>query len=69
MLTVRRHYVIGQQRTLMLVRPHSKIALREAIKNDSDFLCRSNIMDYSYDLCVFVTSSMRLTLLQASARN
>jgi hypothetical protein len=53
----------------MLVRPHSKIVLREAIKNDSDFLCRSNVMDYSYDPYVFVTSSMRLTLLQASARN
>ena len=39
--------VIGQQRTLMLVRPHSKIVLREAIKNDSDFLSKSNIMDYS----------------------
>jgi hypothetical protein len=37
----------------MLVRPHSKIVLREAIKNDSDFLSRSNIMDYSYDLYAF----------------
>jgi len=42
--------IIGQQRTLMLVRPHSKIVLREALKNDSDFLSRSNIMDYSYGL-------------------
>jgi hypothetical protein len=69
MLTVRCHTLIGQQRTLMLVRPHSKIVLREAIKNDSDFLCRSNVMDYSYDLCVFVTSSLQLTFLQAAARN
>jgi hypothetical protein len=31
----------------MLVRPHSKVVLREAIKTDSDFLSKSNIMDYS----------------------
>lgn len=31
----------------MLVRPHSKAILREAIKNDSNFLAQSNIMDYS----------------------
>lgn len=41
---------IGQQRTLILVQPHSKLVLREAIQNDSDFLSKSNIMDYSYVL-------------------
>ena len=38
----------GQQRTVTLVRPHSKLVLREAIKSDAEFLSRSNIMDYSY---------------------
>jgi 1-phosphatidylinositol-3-phosphate 5-kinase len=38
----------GQQRALTLVPPHSKVVLQEAIKTDSDFLARSNIMDYSY---------------------
>lgn len=37
----------GQQKTLTLIRPHSKLVLQEAIKNDADFLARSNIMDYS----------------------
>ena len=37
----------GQQRTLTLVTPTSKVVLQEAIKADSDFLMRSNIMDYS----------------------
>jgi hypothetical protein len=32
----------------MLVQPHSKIILREGIKNDTEFLSKSNIMDYSY---------------------
>ena len=32
----------------MLVQPHSKIILREGIKNDAEFLSKSNIMDYSY---------------------
>ncbi|KAF8884690.1 hypothetical protein BD779DRAFT_1536424 [Infundibulicybe gibba] len=40
-------WIEGQQRTLMLVRPHSKCVLREAIKNDAEFLSKSNIMDYS----------------------
>ncbi|KAF8900880.1 hypothetical protein CPB84DRAFT_1747322 [Gymnopilus junonius] len=40
-------WIEGQQRTLTLVRPHSKVVLREAIKNDAEFLSRSNIMDYS----------------------
>lgn len=31
----------------MLVPPHSKLILREAVQNDSDFLAKSNIMDYS----------------------
>jgi len=40
--------VLGQQRTPMLVQPHSKIILRDAIKSDTEFLSKSNIMDYSY---------------------
>ncbi|KAF8196935.1 hypothetical protein BJ912DRAFT_954157 [Pholiota molesta] len=40
-------WIEGQQRTLTLVRPHSKVILRDAIKNDAEFLARSNIMDYS----------------------
>ncbi|KAL0948446.1 hypothetical protein HGRIS_011019 [Hohenbuehelia grisea] len=40
-------WIEGQQRTLTLVRPHSKVILKEAIKNDAEFLSRSNIMDYS----------------------
>ena len=31
----------------MLIRPHSKMILREALDSDSDFLAKSNIMDYS----------------------
>jgi 1-phosphatidylinositol-3-phosphate 5-kinase len=46
----------------MLVRPHSKIVLQEAIKNDSDFLCMSNIMDYSYVQCALVASSIYFSL-------
>ena len=37
----------GQQRTLTLLRPHSKAVLREAIRADAEFLAKSNIMDYS----------------------
>lgn len=37
----------GQQRTLTLLHPHSKLVLQEAIKGDSEFLSKSNIMDYS----------------------
>ncbi|KAJ6535129.1 hypothetical protein B0H19DRAFT_1271776 [Mycena capillaripes] len=40
-------WIEGQQRTLTLVRPHSKVVLREAIKSDAEFLAKSNIMDYS----------------------
>jgi hypothetical protein len=32
----------------MLIQPHSKTILRDGIKSDSEFLSRSNIMDYSY---------------------
>lgn len=39
----------------MLVRPHSKKVLREALKHDAEFLAGSNIMDYS---CVFWLSSV-----------
>lgn len=38
---------VGQQRTLTLLHPHSKLVLQEAIKSDSEFLSKSNIMDYS----------------------
>lgn len=34
----------------MLVQPHSKIILRDGIKSDTEFLSKSNIMDYSYVL-------------------
>jgi hypothetical protein len=37
----------GQQRALTLLHPHSKLVLQEAIKSDSEFLSKSNIMDYS----------------------
>ncbi|KAJ7625739.1 hypothetical protein FB45DRAFT_922194 [Roridomyces roridus] len=40
-------WIEGQQRTLTLVRPHSKLVLREAIRSDAEFLAKSNIMDYS----------------------
>ncbi|KAK1234614.1 hypothetical protein PQX77_002181, partial [Marasmius sp. AFHP31] len=40
-------WIEGQQQTLTLVRPHSKVVLREAIRSDAEFLARSNIMDYS----------------------
>ncbi|KAJ7330381.1 hypothetical protein DFH08DRAFT_786154 [Mycena albidolilacea] len=40
-------WIEGQQRTLTLVRPHSKVVLHEAIKSDAEFLAKSNIMDYS----------------------
>jgi 1-phosphatidylinositol-3-phosphate 5-kinase len=51
--------LLGQQRTLMLVRPHSKVVLREAIKADSDYLSKSNIMDYS---CVYLFCLLPLIL-------
>ncbi|KAJ7078985.1 hypothetical protein C8R43DRAFT_910254 [Mycena crocata] len=40
-------WIEGQQRTLTLVRPHSKVVLREALRSDAEFLAKSNIMDYS----------------------
>ncbi|KAI0631410.1 hypothetical protein C8Q77DRAFT_1218908 [Trametes polyzona] len=40
-------WIEGQQRTLTLVRPHSKVILQEAVTADCEFLARSNIMDYS----------------------
>lgn len=45
-------WIEGQQRTLTLIRPHSKAVLRDAIKSDAEFLAKSNIMDYS---CVLVS--------------
>jgi 1-phosphatidylinositol-3-phosphate 5-kinase len=38
---------IDQQKTLTLIRPYSKVLLQDAIKNDAEFLSKSNIMDYS----------------------
>ncbi|KAF4621994.1 hypothetical protein D9613_009505 [Agrocybe pediades] len=40
-------WIEGQQRTLTLVRPHSKMVLREAVRSDAEYLSKSNIMDYS----------------------
>ncbi|EGN97566.1 hypothetical protein SERLA73DRAFT_161549 [Serpula lacrymans var. lacrymans S7.3] len=40
-------WVEDQQRSMLLIRPHSKYVIREAIKNDAEFLAKSNIMDYS----------------------
>lgn len=40
-------WIEGQQRALTLLHPNSKLILQEAIKNDSEFLSKSNIMDYS----------------------
>ncbi|KDQ52492.1 hypothetical protein JAAARDRAFT_184041 [Jaapia argillacea MUCL 33604] len=40
-------WIEGQQRALILVQPYSKVVLQEAIKHDSEFLSKSNIMDYS----------------------
>lgn len=40
-------WIEGQQRTLTLVHPHSKVVLQEAIKSDAEYLAKSNIMDYS----------------------
>ncbi|KAJ3508125.1 hypothetical protein NLJ89_g5924 [Agrocybe chaxingu] len=40
-------WIEGQQRTLTLVHPYSKVILRDAIKTDAEFLAKSNIMDYS----------------------
>ena len=53
---------LGQQREPMLVQPHSKIILRDGIKNDTEFLSRSNIMDYSYVLLVPFSMKLRLVL-------
>ncbi|TFK21691.1 hypothetical protein FA15DRAFT_672317 [Coprinopsis marcescibilis] len=40
-------WIEGQQKTLMLVRPHSKLVLTSALRSDAEFLAKSNIMDYS----------------------
>ncbi|CAE6434585.1 unnamed protein product [Rhizoctonia solani] len=37
----------GASRALLLVRPHSKLVLQEAVKYDAEFLAKANIMDYS----------------------
>ncbi len=50
-------YTLGQQRALTLVNPVSKAILQEASKADCDFLSKSNIMDYSYDLFICPPSS------------
>jgi 1-phosphatidylinositol-3-phosphate 5-kinase len=41
-------WIEGASRALLLVRPHSKLILQEAVKCDAEFLAKSNIMDYSY---------------------
>lgn len=50
----------------MLVRPHAKVVLREAIESDSDFLSNSNIMDYSWvpssSLCITTALNTRDTI-------
>ena len=59
----------GQQRALTLVNPISKAIFQEATKADCDFLSRSNIMDYSYDIPLsvhFLYSQARV--FQAAAR-
>ncbi|KAG9019242.1 hypothetical protein FRB90_004804 [Tulasnella sp. 427] len=40
-------WIEGQQRAMVLVEPHSKAILTEAIRSDAAFLSKSNIMDYS----------------------
>ncbi|CAE6475582.1 unnamed protein product [Rhizoctonia solani] len=40
-------WIEGASRALLLVRPHSKLVLQEAVKYDAEFLAKSNIMDYS----------------------
>ncbi|KIO23123.1 hypothetical protein M407DRAFT_27362 [Tulasnella calospora MUT 4182] len=40
-------WIEGQQKAMLLVEPHSKAILKEAIHNDAEFLAKSNIMDYS----------------------
>ncbi|KAG8935294.1 hypothetical protein FRC01_003045 [Tulasnella sp. 417] len=40
-------WIEGQQKTMLLVEPHSKAILKEAIRSDAEFLAKSNIMDYS----------------------
>lgn len=41
-------WIEGQQRALLLLQPHAKRVLQEAVQADADFLARSNIMDYSF---------------------
>ena len=51
---------VGQQR----VQPHSKTILRDAIKSDTEFLSKSNIMDYSYVSSLpFVSIGMKFSLI------
>ncbi|KAH7102446.1 hypothetical protein BKA62DRAFT_742949 [Auriculariales sp. MPI-PUGE-AT-0066] len=40
-------WIEDQQKALVLLQPHSKRVLQEAVKSDAEFLARSNIMDYS----------------------
>lgn len=40
-------WIEEQQKGLMLIQPYSKAVLREALRNDAEFLARCNIMDYS----------------------
>ncbi|KNZ81184.1 1-phosphatidylinositol-3-phosphate 5-kinase FAB1 [Termitomyces sp. J132] len=56
-------WIEGQQRALILVRPHSKQVLRAAIKSDADFLAKSNIMDYSSVSTAIFTSDLSIDVL------
>ncbi|KDQ21242.1 hypothetical protein BOTBODRAFT_60985 [Botryobasidium botryosum FD-172 SS1] len=40
-------WIEDQQKGLLLVQPHSKAILQEAIRSDAEFLAKNNIMDYS----------------------
>jgi 1-phosphatidylinositol-3-phosphate 5-kinase len=66
-------FAAGQQRALTLVNPISKAIFQEATKADCDFLSRSNIMDYSYDIALPACLSPSFThergFSQAAARN
>jgi 1-phosphatidylinositol-3-phosphate 5-kinase len=55
----------GQQKALLLLQPHSRTILQEAVKEDANFLSKSNIMDYSYD--VWLSNSVIVAHIQSLA--
>jgi 1-phosphatidylinositol-3-phosphate 5-kinase len=55
--SLRANLLIGQEKALTLVYPHSKVILQEALRLDCEFLANSNIMDYSYVNEVFSSVS------------